>query len=117
MSPTYNELLPMEINFTRAGLSWQDPLFAFLKDGILLEDRVEVEKVRRKALSFWLFKDQKLYKCSYSGPYLLCVHPEAVEILLEELHEGICDSHTRGRSLAHKALTQGYWWPSMQKGS
>ena len=30
----------------------------------------------------------KLYKRSFSGPYLLCVHPETVEILLEELHEG-----------------------------
>jgi len=30
----------------------------------------------------------KLYKRSFSGPYLLCVHPEIVEILLEEFHEG-----------------------------
>ena len=40
-----------------------------------------------------------------------------MEPLLEELHEGICGSHTGGRSLAHKALTQGYWWLSMQKAS
>ena len=40
-----------------------------------------------------------------------------MEILLEELHEGICGSHTGGKSLAHRALTQGYWWPSMQKSS
>ena len=38
-----------------------------------------------------------------------------MEPLLEELHEGICESHTRGRSLSQRALTQGYWWPSMQK--
>ena len=37
------------------------------------------------------------------------------ELLLEELHEGICRSHTGGRSLAHKAITQGYWWPNMQR--
>ena len=56
-----------------------------------------------------------MYKRSFSGPYLLCIHPEAVELLLEELYEGICGSHTGGRSLSHTALTQGYWWPSMQK--
>ena len=28
--------------------------------------------------------------------------------------EGICESHTWGRSLSHKTLTQGYWWPNMQ---
>ena len=36
------------------------------------------------------------------------------ESLLEELHEGICESHTGGKSLAHRAITQGYWWPNMQ---
>ena len=40
-----------------------------------------------------------------------------MEILLEKLHEGIYGSHMGGRSLAHRALTQGYWWPSMQKSS
>ena len=46
---------------------------------------------------------------------LTCVHPEASESLLEELHEGVCGSHTGGRSLSHRALTQGYWWLNMQK--
>ena len=56
-----------------------------------------------------------MYKCSYSEPYLLCIHPKALELLLEELHEGICRSHTGGRSLSHQAITQGYWWSGMQK--
>ena len=56
-----------------------------------------------------------MYKRSFSGPYLLCVHPEASESLLEELHEGICGSHMGGRSLSHWAISQEYWWPGMQK--
>ena len=72
-----------------------DPIVLFLKDGILPEEKEEADKVRRKAPHFWLFEDQKLYKRSFSRPYLLCVHPEAVELLLEELHEEICGSHTR----------------------
>ena len=31
------------------------------------------------------------------------------------MHEGICGSHTGGSSLAHRAITQGYWRPNMQK--
>ena len=92
-----------------------DPIVAFLKDDILPETKSEVEKIRRNATRIWLFEDHKLYRRSYSGSYLLCVHPEASELLLEELHEGICGSHTEGRSLSHQALTQGYWWPGMQK--
>ena len=85
-----------------------DPIVSFLKDDVLPEEKLETEKIRRKAPWFWLSKDHKLYKRSYSGPYLLCVHPEASESLLEELHEGIYRSHKGGRSLAHRALTQGY---------
>ena len=82
---------------------------------ILPEEKPEAEKIRRKAPRFWLSEDKKLYKRSFSGPYLLCAHPEASESLLEELHEGICGSHIGGRSLSHQAITQGYWWPGMQK--
>ena len=87
----------------------------FLKDNTLPEGKLEAEKIRRNARRFWLLKDHKLYWRSYSGPYLLCIHSEGSESLLEELHEGICGSHTGGRSLAHRALTQGYWWPNMQR--
>ena len=65
-----------------------DPVVLFLKEDILPEEKSEADKIRRKAPWFWLSKDQKLYKCSFFGPYLLCIHPEASELLLEELHEG-----------------------------
>nr|XP_023910500.1 uncharacterized protein LOC112022154 [Quercus suber] len=96
-------------------LSWMDPLVTFLKQGLLLEDKGKTEKIRRKDPRYWLSKEQKLYICSHSELYLLCVHPEVVEPLLEELHKGICGSHIGGRFLAHGALTQGYWWPNMQR--
>ena len=99
----------------KVGPSWMDPIITFLKEDILPEEKSEAEKIQRNATRFWLSEDHKLYKRSYSGPYLLCVHPEASEPLLEKLHEGICGSHTGGRSLSHRAFTQGYWWPGMQK--
>ena len=82
-----------------------DPILMFLERDVLLEEKSEVEKVRRKAPRFWISKDKKLYKRSFSGPYLLCVHPDALESFLEELHEGVCRSHTGGRSLSHRAIT------------
>ena len=86
----------------------------FLKEDTLPEERIEADKVRRKATRYWLSENQKLYKRSFLGPYLLYVYPELTESLLEELREGICGSHTGGRSLAYRAITQGYWWPNMQ---
>ena len=85
-----------------------DPIVSFLKDEILPPDKLEADKIQRKAPRFWLSKDQKLYKCSFFGPYLLCIHPETSELLLEELHEGICESYIGERSLSHKPIIQGY---------
>ena len=95
------------------GPCWMDPFILFLKDGILPKQRKEAEGIKRKASRFWLSKDLKLYIWSFSGPYLLCVDPDIVQDLLYEIYEGICGSHTGERSLAHRALTQGYWWPCM----
>lgn len=38
-----------------------------------------------------------------------------VQDVLFELHEGSCGSHVGDRSLAHRARSQNYWWPYMQK--
>ena len=111
--PTEARRETVQVHQIRAGPSWMDSIIQFLKEDILPEERSEADKVRRKASRFWLSENQKLYKRSFSGPYLLCVHPEMIESLLEELHEGICGSHIAGRSLTHRAITQGYWWPDM----
>ena len=95
----------VHVHQIRAGPSWMDSIVLFLKEDALSENKFEADKVQRKASRFWLFEDQKLYKRSFSSPYLLCVHPEAVELLLEELHDGICGSHIGRRSLSHRALT------------
>ena len=95
----------VHVHQVKVGPTWMDPIVLFLRDDILPEDKSEVDKVRRKAPRFWLSEDQKLYKCSFFGPYLLCIRPAASELLLEELQEGICGSHIEGRSLSHRAIT------------
>ena len=95
----------VQINQVRAGPSWMDSITQFLKEDILPDEKIEADKIRKKATSYWLSEDSKLYRRSFSGPYLLCVHPDQTELLLEEMHEGICGSHTEGRSLAHRAIT------------
>ena len=101
-SPSLVEKPSVGVHSIQVEPSWMDPLVTLLKQGLLPEDRSEAENIRRKAPRYWLSEEHKLYKCSHLGPYLLCVHPEAVEPFLEELHEGICGSHTGGRSLAHQ---------------
>ena len=82
-----NEVI--HIHLIRVGPNWMDPIILFLKEDILPKEKLEADMVQRKAPRFWLFEDQKLYKCSFSRPYLLCIYLEASKLLLEELHEGI----------------------------
>ena len=98
----------VHIHKIRVSPSWMDSIVLLLKEDILPESKSEVNKVRRKAPWFWLFEGQKLYNRSFFGPYLLCIHPKAVELLIEELHKGICGSHTGRRSLSYRVLIQGY---------
>ena len=98
----------VHVHQVRVKPSWMDPIVLFLRKDVLPKDKLKADKMRRKAPCFWLFKDQRLYRHSFSGPYLLCIHLGASELLLEELHEGICGSHTIGKSLSHRAITQGY---------
>ena len=83
------------------GPSWMDPIIAYLRDDQLPEDKNEAHKIRLKAAQFWLSPDGRLYRKSYTGPYLQCVHPSKVEDFLYEIHEGVCGSHIGGRSLAY----------------
>ena len=34
---------------------------------------------------------------------------------MKEVHEGICGNHLGSRSLVHKLVQVGYYWPTMQK--
>ncbi|KAG5562386.1 hypothetical protein RHGRI_005203 [Rhododendron griersonianum] len=97
------------------GTSWLDPIVEILRDETLPTDKKEAHKIKTKSARFWLSPEGKLYKKSFTGPYLLCVHPEMVQKFLHEIHEGTCGSHAGGRSIAHRAITQGYWWPHMQE--
>ena len=53
-----------------------DLIVLFLREDILLEEKLEVDKVQRIAPWFWLSEELKLYKRFFSRPYLLYIHSE-----------------------------------------
>ena len=56
-----------------------------------------------------------LYKRGFSYPYLRCLGIEEADYVMREVHEGIYGNHSRLRSLVHKLVRAGYYWPTMQK--
>lgn len=94
---------------------WMDPIVEFLAENHLLSESKEADKVGRISTRFWLLEDHRLYRRSFGGPYLLCLLPTKVNELLAKLHEEVYGSHVGGRSLAHRAMTHGFWWPKIQR--
>ena len=96
--------------------SWIDPLVAYLKDGVLPPDAKEARKLRNQASQYILYEG-KLWKRSYSLPLLKYLRPSEADLTLREVHKGVCGSHLGARSLSHKLLRQGYYWPTMYHDS
>jgi len=59
--------------------------------------------------------DGVLYGKGFSIPLLCCVEEFQQARVMQELHEGICDSHIGGRALAFKVLRVGFYWPSLRE--
>ena len=78
-TPTPPETDVCQVHQVNLASSWMDPIVKYLESDILPEEKVEDEKIWRKAPRFWLSEDKKLYKRSFSGPHLLCIHPEMLE--------------------------------------
>ncbi|GKV36702.1 hypothetical protein SLEP1_g44802 [Rubroshorea leprosula] len=112
--PSFIKPRMMEISIDPDTLSWTDPIISFLRDGIVPEDRQGAMELRKKASRYTLVEGV-LYKRSFSLPLLRCLNPYEAEYALREVHEGVCMSHVGARTLAHKVLRQGYYWPNMYK--
>ena len=94
------------------GPSWMTLVARYLSLRELLDNRAEAHKIQVQATRLSLINDQ-LYKWSLGGPYLKCITQQQGHHILAELHDGICRNHPGGRTLAHRAHTQGYYWPTM----
>ena len=93
--------------------SWMDPIIHYINTGELPREKDKAHKVQVQSARF-SFIDGQLFKRSLGSPYLKCLTPEQGHYVLAELHEGICGNHLGGRTLAHRAHTQGYYWPAMR---
>jgi len=94
--------------------NWTTPIASYLKDDVLPGDKEVARKLKVQVARFILIKDV-LYKRGFSRPYLRCLVPEEVDYVMREVHEEVCGNHSGSRSLVHKLIWTGYYWPTMQK--
>ena len=87
--------------------SWMPSIVHYLSSGELPDDNIEASKIQVQATGFSLVNGQS-YKRSLDGSYLKCLTTQQGQYVLAELHEGICENHLSGRTLAlgliHKVI-------------
>ncbi|XP_065050213.1 uncharacterized protein LOC135680155 [Musa acuminata AAA Group] len=105
----------IEVAATASGstpTTWVQELLRFKRDGTLPPDKATAWRLRRTH-AWYTEEGGRLYKRSFSYPLLRCLEPDEARTVLAEVHEGIYGEHIGGRTLAHKVLRQGYYWPTM----
>ena len=110
LSPLINSSDVQEIGFES---DWTTTIVLYLKGGVLPEEKEAARKSKVLATRFFLIKDV-LYKRGFSCPYLRCLGNEEADYVMREVYEGICENHSGSRSLVHKLVRAGYYWPTMQ---
>ena len=110
LSPLIDSSEVHEIGY---GSNWTTTIASYLKDGILQNEKEAARKINVRATRFVLIKDV-LYKRGFSRPYLRCLDNEEEDYVMREVHEGICGNHSGSKSLVHKLVRTGYYWPTMQ---
>uniref|UniRef100_A0A2N9FY66 Uncharacterized protein n=1 Tax=Fagus sylvatica TaxID=28930 RepID=A0A2N9FY66_FAGSY len=110
-SPSHLEEELSPINVSN---SWMTPIINYLEDETLPADPVEARKLKVWCTRFALIQGI-LYKRGFSLPYLRCLDKAEADYVMREVHEGICGNHSGARSLVHKLIRAGYYWPTMQK--
>ena len=91
--------------------SWMDSILSYIRDDILLEDKKQARKLKCRAARYTLLNGV-FYHPGFTLPILRCLDDEEVDYVLREIHEGICGNHSGAKTLAFKALRQGYFWPT-----
>ena len=93
--------------------NWITPIVGYLKEGKLPQGRDEARKLRIKSTKYVLM-DEVLYKKGFFQPYLRCLAPDEANYVLREVHERAYGNHSKARSLVHKVVRAGYYWPTIQ---
>ena len=90
------------------------PIVSYLRNGILLEGRNASHRLKVQASRFVMIEDV-LYKRGFSRLYLRCLTHNKADYVMREVHKGVYGNRSRARSLVHKLIRAGYYWPTMQK--
>ncbi|XP_014491679.1 uncharacterized protein LOC106754193 [Vigna radiata var. radiata] len=90
---------------------WQDIIQLMVQQ----EQGGRVSITYSKRIVRYMFVGDDLYRRGYTTLLLKCLSDEEAKYVMQELHHGVCGSHSGKRMLRAKILRPGFYWPSMEQ--
>jgi hypothetical protein len=88
--------------------TWMQPYLAYMMNKTLPKDTVEGRRIIRRFKTFVVLQG-KLYKKSITGVLQRCVTPQEGQVILKDIHAGVCGHHGSSRAIAAKAFRAGFY--------
>ncbi|XP_071719206.1 uncharacterized protein [Rutidosis leptorrhynchoides] len=95
---------------------WMTPFIRYLTDDTLPESKLQARMIQMRA-PMYHFKDDILYRKSFTEPYLRCVGPTHAKEVIQEMHEGASSTHSSYRTIVSRIKRMGYFWPHMYRNT
>jgi hypothetical protein len=89
--------------------TWMQPYLAYMMNKTLPEDTVEARRIIWRSEAFVVLQE-KLYKKSITGVLQRCVTPQEGQVILKDIHVGVCGHHASIRAIEAKAFRAGFYW-------
>ncbi|XP_014492237.1 uncharacterized protein LOC106754694 [Vigna radiata var. radiata] len=90
---------------------WQDIIQLMIHQ----EQGTRINAADSKRIARFTFIGDDLYQRGYTTPLLKCLCNEEAKYVMQELHHGICGSHSGKRTLRAKILRAGFYWPTIEQ--
>jgi hypothetical protein len=100
-SGTENTREPEEVMIVE--VTWMQPYLAYMMNKTLPEDAVKARRIIRRSKAFVVLQG-KLYKKSITGILQRCVTPQEGQVILKDIHAGVCGHHASSKAIAAKAF-------------
>jgi hypothetical protein len=75
------------------------------------DDNTKVEHTTHKSRMYHMI-DGVLFRQGVNGMMMKCISREEGIELLEDVHKGVCGSHSSWCSIIGKAFRHGFYWPA-----
>jgi hypothetical protein len=87
----------------------QKPISKYVRLGTTPDDKTETQRLTHHAKGYLIHNDELYHRIT---PDVLqqCIPHEEGNVLLLDVHEGVCGHHASSRSMLGKAFQQGFYW-------